>query len=86
MTNFERLADQAKGLLQIKLDGHVEACVHAAHSLNLGMEEALSLAAVAFLRECAARQFDRTAATALLDAAMNQVYPQPVAERPRRVS
>lgn len=86
MSDFVRLNDQLKGLLQIKLDGHVEACVHAAHSQNIGVAEALSLAAVAFMREFAARGFDRTATAAILDTALNQTHPLPAAERPRRVS
>jgi hypothetical protein len=86
MSDFERLNDQVKALLQIKLDGHVEACVHAAHSQNIGVAEALSLATAAFMREFAARGSDRTATGATLDAALNQTYPLPAAERPRRVS
>lgn len=44
MSDFERLNDQVMVLLQIKLDGLVEACVHAAHSQSIGVAEALSLA------------------------------------------
>ena len=86
MSDFERLGDQVKALLQIKLDGHVEACVHAAHSQNIGVAEAMSLATLAFMREFGARGFDRTTTTAILDAALNQTYPLPADERPRRVS
>lgn len=50
MSDFERLNDQAKAVLQIKLDGHFEACVRAAHSLNIGVAEALRLATTAFIR------------------------------------
>lgn len=86
MSDFERLNDQAKALLQIKLDGHVEACIHAAHSQSIGVCEALSLATAAFMREFSARGFDRTATAAILDVVLNQTYPLPAAERPRRVS
>jgi hypothetical protein len=86
MSDFDRLNDQAKTLLQIKLDGHVEACVHAAHSQSIGVAEALNLTAVAVMREFAARGFDRTTTAAILDAALSQTHPLPAAERPRRVS
>jgi len=86
MSDFERLNDQQKALLQIKLDGHIEACILAAHQLQIGITQAVNLAALAFLREVSARQFDRTASEAILVNAVNQTYPQAVAERSRRVS
>jgi hypothetical protein len=86
MSDFGRLNDPARTILQIKLDGHVEACVHAAHSQCIGMTEALSLVAVAVMRAFAARGLDRTATTAILDAASSQTHPLPAAERPRRLS
>jgi hypothetical protein len=86
MSDFELLNDQAKAVLQIKLDGHVEACVHAADSLNIGVAEALRLAATAFIREFAARGFDRNSTVAVLCSAADMAYPTTVAEQPRRVS
>ena len=86
MSDFERLNDQQKALLQIKLDGHIEACILAALQLGIGLAEAINLAALAFLRDVSARQFDRVAASALLDNAVNETYPQQIADRPRRVS
>lgn len=74
MSDFERLNDQQKALLQIKLDGHVEACILAAHQLNIGVEEAISLTSLAFLREFCSRQFDRMATEAILAKAVNQTY------------
>ena len=86
MSDFERLNDPQKALLQIKLDGHIEACILAANQANIGLDEAINLAALAFLREFAARQFDRAATEAILANAVNQTYPQVIAERPRPVS
>lgn len=86
MSDFERMSDQYKAILQFKLDGHIEACVLAAHQLNIGLAEAINLTALALLREMSARQFDRKATEAIFDAVVNQAYPQVAVERPRRVS
>lgn len=86
MSDFERLNDQAKVALQIKLDGHVEACVHAAHSLNIGVAEALRLAATAFIREFAARGFDRNSTAAVFGSAVDMAYPPPVVDVSNRLS
>ena len=42
---------QAKALLNIKMDGYIEATVYAAKRLNLGLSEALFLSLLATLRE-----------------------------------
>ena len=86
MSDFERLDDQNKALLQIKMDGYVEACILAARQQNIGIGEAMKLAATALLREFVARQFDRSATSAVLDDALGQIYAQPATDRPRRVS
>ncbi|HMQ94890.1 MAG TPA: hypothetical protein PKA33_20805 [Amaricoccus sp.] len=85
MSDFERLDDQSKALLQIKMDGHVEACILAARQQNIGIGEAMKLAAAAFLREFVAWQFDRSAKSAVLDGALGQTYPQPFAVFTRRL-
>lgn len=86
MSDFERPSGQNKAMLQIMMDGHVEACVHAAEHMNIGIGEAMDLAAMAILREFAARQFDRAATSGILDDALDQTYSLSIEERPRRVS
>ena len=86
MSDYERLSEQLKGLLSIKLDGHIEACVLAATYMNIGLTEAANLAALALLRELSARGFDREATEAILSNAVDQTYFKPAAERPRMVS
>jgi hypothetical protein len=86
MSDFERLSEPGKTLLQIKLDGHVEACVHAASSLNIGSEEALCLTATALMREFSARGFDRSATKAVVAAALDKTFPTQVLEANRHLS
>lgn len=43
MSDFQTLTPQFQALLQIKLDGYIEACLLAARQQNIGLEEALQL-------------------------------------------
>lgn len=86
MSDYERLNDQMKAILRVRLDGHIEACVLAAYHMNIGITEAVDLAALAFLRELASREFDREATEAILNNAVDQTYSQRAAEHPRMVS
>lgn len=86
LSDFIRLNDPAKAFLQIKLDGHIEACVLAAHSQHIWIEEALSLTAAAVMREFSTRQFDSVATAVLVDLALSQTYPAPADGRTKMVS
>lgn len=46
-------------VLQIKLDGYIEACVLVARQHNIGLGEALWLTCAALLREADAHGLDR---------------------------
>jgi hypothetical protein len=86
MSDFQILTSQFQSLLQIKLDGYVEACVLAARQQNIGLEEALHLTCAALLREFAAQGRDRDKVRLLLMQAWEQAYPEPVPlEVPRLV-
>ena len=77
MSDFQTLTPQFQGLLQIKLDGYIEACLLAARQQNIGLEEALQLTCRALLREFVAYGRDRDATHALLMQAWQQAYPEP---------
>lgn len=86
MSDFQKLSDQNRSILQIKLDGHIEACIQAAQIYSIGLSEALDLMLVAALREFRARQYDRSTVTAVFEQAADQTHPKPVADRPRLAS
>ncbi len=77
MSDFENLNPQQRAVLNIKLDGHVEAAVAAARHLNLGLEEALSRCLLATQREFRAYGIDYDKAREMWDQAAAQVYPPP---------
>ena len=77
MTDFDRLDPQVRAILLIKLDGHVEAAVHAARALDIGLAEALEHLASAVLREFFARGLDRDAAHRLFTDAADRTWPAP---------
>jgi len=86
MSDFQKLSDQNRSILQIKLDGHIEACIQAAQIYSIGLSEALDLMLLASLREFQARQYDRSTVTAVFEQAADQTHPKPVADRPRLAS
>ena len=79
MSDFQNLTPQFQALLQIKLDGYIEACLLAARRQNMGLEEALQLTCRALLREFVACGRDRDATRALPMQAWQQAYQEPAA-------
>lgn len=86
MSDFNNLDKQRQALLQIKLDGLTEAAVQAARTQNIGLNEALSLACQALVREMVAFSLDRDAALGLWDEAIRRGYPEQSSARQRLVS
>lgn len=83
-SDFQTLTPQLQTLLQIKLDGYIEACLLAARQQNIGLEEALQLTCRALLREFVAYGRGRDVTRALLLQAWQQAYQEPAApEAPR---
>ncbi|MFD0982649.1 inositol monophosphatase family protein [Tropicimonas aquimaris] len=85
MSDFETLSDQHKALLQIRLDGYLEAAVMAARAQNIGLTEALSLATSALLREFSAQGIPREKLMEIWKKAMQPIYPAPEAKTLRQV-
>lgn len=86
MSDFQKLSEQNRAFLQIKLDGYIEACIQAAQVNSIGLSEALDLMLLAALREFQARQCDRTTLTEAFERAADQTHPKPVANRARLAS
>jgi hypothetical protein len=86
MSDFENLTDQQRLVLQVKLDGFIEAGVMASRALNIGLSEALSLATSALLREFSAHGVSREKLIETWKKAMEPIYPAPEAEALRRVN
>ncbi len=74
MSDFHHLSDSRKSLLMIKLDGYIEAAVHAARIKNIGLLEALSLTTAAVIRELSAYSVQREKANEIWAAAIDQIY------------
>ncbi|SNS59831.1 inositol monophosphatase family protein [Tropicimonas sediminicola] len=85
MSDFDNLSDQQKALLQIRLDGYLEAAVMAARSQNIGLTEALSLATTALLREFSAQGIPREKVVEIWQKAMLPIYPSTEATAVRRI-
>ena len=85
MTDFQNLPQQNQTVLQIKLDGQIEACVLMARASNIGLSEALRLATTALLREIGAHSLDRAIAQQILTAALDATYPVPVEQGPQLI-
>lgn len=75
MSDFKNLAPVAQASVQVKLDGFIEACIHACRACNIGLTEGLDLTIRALLREIAAHKFDPGLAEALWTAAMREMLP-----------
>lgn len=84
--DFENLSDRQKFLLQIKLDGHIEAAVMAARSQNIALSEALTLATFALLREFSAHSVPREELIETWKKAMVPIYPTPETKAFRQVN
>lgn len=74
MNDFENLTDQQRFLLQVKLDGFIEAAVLAARTQSIGLSEALLLTTSALLREFAAHGVPRDKLIEAWRKAMGSVY------------
>lgn len=74
MSDFENLTGQQKSLLQIKLDGFIEAAVQAARMCNIGISEALSLTMQALLREVAEHSIEPDKVAKICEAAFEETY------------
>ncbi len=75
MSDFQNLSPQMQSILHIKLDGLIEACVHTARSLNMGLSETMLLTIRALLREMAAHNFDRCRADQIWIQAASEALP-----------
>ncbi|MFG6083633.1 hypothetical protein ACEUZ9_005351 [Paracoccus litorisediminis] len=75
MNDLDTLNKQQRMFLQIKLDGHVEACVLAARAQALGRITALSLTVAAMLREMGAYGLSREQAEEIWSKAFSKAYP-----------
>lgn len=74
MSDFENLTDQQRFLLQVKLDGFIEAAVLAARTQSIGLSEALFLTTSALLREFAAHGVPRDKLIEAWGKAMESIY------------
>jgi hypothetical protein len=72
-------------MLQVKLDGYIEACVLAARQQNIGLKEALHLTCAARMREFAAHGRDREKVRLLLLQAWEQACPDPASSAVPRI-
>ncbi|CUJ83593.1 hypothetical protein PH7735_00282 [Shimia thalassica] len=62
MSDFNHLDKRRKVVLQIKLDGFIEAAVFTAKANSVGLTEATALIVRALAREMAAHSIDRDSA------------------------
>lgn len=86
MSDYERLSTQQKAVLNIKVDGHIEACIAAARRLNLGVLEALELCLLATLREFKAHGLDSDKARSMWIAASAKYHLQQLPGEQRAVN
>lgn len=86
MSDFEHLSSQHKALLNIKMDGYIEASVAAARRLNLGVSEALLLCLLATLREFRAYGMGCDRAIQMWDQAVAMGYPAPISAQSRVIN
>lgn len=77
MTDYERLTQQSKAILAIKMDGHIEAAVAAARRFNLGLSECLALVLQATIRELRAYDIPPAIAQRLWEQASSECYSSP---------
>ncbi|WP_442580267.1 hypothetical protein ACSBOB_33275 [Mesorhizobium sp. ASY16-5R] len=75
MPDFANLNGPQQAMLQFKLDGFIEACVHTARVNNIGLSEALDLTIRALLREIGAHKVDRDHANKIWVTALNEMFP-----------
>lgn len=80
MSDLDNLSKQRQAILQIKIDGHIEAAMLASKANCIGLSEALALASRALVREMAAKNMDRDMAHSILMVALHSGFP----ERKRR--
>jgi hypothetical protein len=85
-SDYERLSAQQKAVLNIKLDGHIEASVAAARALNLGLSECLRLSLRATVRELKAHGIDANAAFELWSEASAEVYEREMGSEARAIN
>lgn len=74
MSDFSNLNGQQQMLLQVKLDGLIEVCVHSARVQNIGLSEALNLTMRALLREISARNIDPAKAGRMWTHAISEAF------------
>ena len=79
MADLDFLADPVKTALTIKLDGYIEACVALARLHNIGLGEALSLTALALMRELQAHGIQRERARQIAGEAIDRLWPSQAA-------
>ena len=73
MSDFQNLSPQMQATLQIKLDGFIEACIHASRVLNIGLSEAMSLTIRAPAREITAHKFNTERANEMWAEVLSEV-------------
>ncbi len=76
MSDLSNLSKQRQTILQVKIDGYIEAAMHASKANNLGLSEALSIAAKALVREMAGQGMDQEKARSILMSALHCVFPE----------
>ncbi len=76
MSDFDNLDKQRQTLLEIKLDGFVEAAVQTARLNNIGLSETFTLVSKALVREMVAYGIDGQVAQVFWENAKLQAYPE----------
>ena len=62
----QKFYPETQSIRQIKLDGHIEACIQAAQIYDIGLSDVVDLMLLAALREFQARKYDRSTVTAVV--------------------
>ena len=75
MSDLKALSPQLQTMLQIKLDGYIEACVLAARQQNIGFRETMQITMPALIRELAAHGHDPAQARRLVVESLDAVCP-----------
>ncbi len=83
MSDLSNLSKQRQTILQVKIDGHIEAAMHASKANNIGLVEAMSLASRALVREMVATGIDRVKARSILMSALQSGFPVQEQKSPR---
>ncbi|CUH46410.1 hypothetical protein [Ruegeria atlantica] len=83
MSDLKNLSRQRRVILQIKIDGHIEAAIFAAKANGIGLSEAISLTSRALVKEMAANSMDRDKVHRFLSSALRSVFAECEERSPR---